>query len=1412
MRTYHFTYVFALFFCFSLGAQNFEDNFADGNFTANPPWSGDVGEFIVNASNQLQLSAAAAGSYYLSSPASLQDTATWEFWMRINTAPSNNNRARVYLMANVADLSGNVDGYYVQAGENGGDDPIEIYAQTGATRTVVYRSPNLGTVANNPAIARLRITRSTAGAWDVFADYSGGANLVFDGSFTDNTHSRGNFLGVWVASTAANTNNYFFDDFFASPLFVDTDPPLLDSALAVSGTEVRVFFNEPLGAASANTASNYSLNNGATVLSAQIDAGNPAQVLLTTSALVSQTTYTLTATGVQDLAGNALTSANTSFTYLFIEDAAPGDIIFNELMPDPNPAVNTLPEHEYIELYNRSNKLIDLSTLIYRDASDRSLPALVLFPGDYAVFVPSAALADFAGTPNLYPINNLSLTNAGRAITLRRASDGLMIDSLFYTLDWYQDASKGNGGWSLELINPADLCKGRFNWRASEDPNGGTPGLQNSIFDNTPDLQAPNLLSSRFLSPTEIELLFDESLDPASASNLANYQLTGGLSISAANFFAPDTVRLSLGSAMLDQVSYSVTVQGLADCLGNAIAAPGQTENFIFYDIQPAARQDIILNELMVRPRPVRGLEDAEYAELYNRSNKVFEIEGMTLSHQSLTASTINTVTLPNYILLPGEYLLLHRKTDDALFQNCINCVGVPSMFTFNQTAATLILRRGDGSVVDSIVYTNQWYNDTERNSGGYSMELINPNDLCKEGTNWRASLDPRGGTPASENSVFSNIPDTLPPGVLEVRPTDSYELLIFFDEEPNAAALQTTSYTVSGGLTVLAAQDMGNMRILLTLDANMQDQLTYTLTINGVGDCLGNSLQNANFNFLYIETQAAERYDIIINEIMSNPNPPVGLPNLEWIELYNRSEKVINLNDFQLFDNSSTVGQFPYHLLFPGDYLIVCAARDTAILAVYGSVLGIQSMPTLNVGGDDLVIRSSQNRVIDAVSYLQSWYGSSSKANGGWTLERINPNRPCEGFRNWSASVNTTGGTPGRENSLLQTQPDETPIDAIRAFPERPDTIRIFFSEAAEAASAADASNYSIDNGLSVLSAQLEEPGFTTVLLALDAPLEPGIIYTVTMSSALSDCVGNPISLRNSVRVALPVAYTEKDLRINEVLYHPVVGGSDFVELYNPSGKVVNAADLLFANTDVPGGNINQTQQVTGPFLIFPGDYVAFGPNRLQIIEQYQTPNPDYVVENRLPTYSSGDGTVVLYGRAGLNFIMLDSFVYDDAYHNRLLRDRRGVSLERIDLNAETNNANNWHSGASATNYGTPAYQNSAARDNALNEGDWLQIADPRFSPDGDAFEDFLLINYNIEESGFALNLNIYDARGVLVRQLVQGEILALEGQYIWDGSNDLGQRAPVGIYIVSAEIYTATGTRRKAKKTVVLAGQLGN
>jgi len=82
----------------------------------------------------------------------------------------------------------------------------------------------------------------------------------------------------------------------------DTAPPALESLTLLSESSLLLVFSEPLEEQSAQNPQSYQLDNGALVTTAVLE--NLATVVLTTSELLGDTTYTLAINNIADLAGN----------------------------------------------------------------------------------------------------------------------------------------------------------------------------------------------------------------------------------------------------------------------------------------------------------------------------------------------------------------------------------------------------------------------------------------------------------------------------------------------------------------------------------------------------------------------------------------------------------------------------------------------------------------------------------------------------------------------------------------------------------------------------------------------------------------------------------------------------------------------------------------------------------------------------------------------------------------------------------------------------------------------------------------------------------------------------------------------------------------------------------------------------
>jgi len=561
--------------------------------------------------------------------------------------------------------------------------------------------------------------------------------------------------------------------------------------------------------------------------------------------------------------------------------------------------------------------------------------------------------------------------------------------------------------------------------------------------------------------------------------------------------------------------------------------------------------------------------------------------------------------------------------------------------------------------------------------------------------------------------------------------------------------------------------------------------------------------------NLLSVELkgQAPTRNSIVIDEILPDPAPAVGLPNAEFIELKNVSGNPINLKQWKISDGSSTVTINTDYYLQADSFLIICSASVTALFTSFGPVIGLNNFPSLNNEADVITLYSSNGSCIHTVAYQLNWFNNAVKSEGGWTLEMVDTSNPCEGENNWKASIDFKGGTPGRKNSVDGNNPDRKTPTFARAYVLDSITVMTVFDEPLDSNEAANAQHYVFDDpSLLTWRSTAKPPLFKEVELKISRPLEAGKLYQLSITG-VKDCSNNFTTVINKNPVGLPSMADSLDLVINEILFNPVSDGVDFVELFNRSQKIIDVSRLYVSNRNA-NGLINAPKRMSEPPLFFfPGDYLAISESSMNIRQHFYSRNVDWLIDmSSLPSFPDDRGVVLILNDQGK---IIDELKYDQDWHFALLQNREGVSLERIDPGASTQLKDNWTSAASTVGFGTPALQNSQYK-NAAAQAGLISIDPPIFSPDNDGVDDICFIHYEMTEPNFVANILVFDASGREVRRLYNNAILSQKGTFRWDGLGENYKALPIGIYIIYTEVFNLQGKRKKFRNAVTLARRI--
>ena len=343
------------------------------------------------------------------------------------------------------------------------------------------------------------------------------------------------YFGILCSYTATRSDKFFFDDFNIQGNATNDDiAPDLVTLETKSSRELILVFSEPLEAESATNVENFTVSPA---------VGNPVAAVLNsdqkTLALEfdrhfsENTLSVLTIAGITDLSGNLMKPLDKEFFFVPPGKVDSKAVIISEIFADPSPAVG-LPESEFVEIYNRHDQAFNLSGWKFTDqSSSATLPDFILPSREYVVL--TSENSTFPVSEKVLRLSDFPTLNNSADVLILKDGNENTIDSVNYSDSWYKDEDKREGGWTLEIIDPDNICSEHQNWVASEGDTGGTPGTQNSVFANKPDLTGPKLLSSIPISPFELQLKFDEKLEKRVPEGLA-FNIDPLLEVGAVSF------------------------------------------------------------------------------------------------------------------------------------------------------------------------------------------------------------------------------------------------------------------------------------------------------------------------------------------------------------------------------------------------------------------------------------------------------------------------------------------------------------------------------------------------------------------------------------------------------------------------------------------------------------------------------------------------------------------------------------------------------------------------------------------------------------------------------------------------------------------------------------------------------------
>jgi hypothetical protein len=176
----------------------------------------------------------------------------------------------------------------------------------------------------------------------------------------------------------------------------DEQAPGLSNAFATNSSTVTLVFNEPLDSLKAASAAAYSFDNGLTPinLTAIAPLFNKVNIIIN-KPIEEGIIYKITAKSISDCSGNIIAGKNLA-KFGLSQSADSFDLVINEILFNPLSS-----GVDYVEIYNRSKKLIDLKQIYVANRNTSNAIAniiqltpenLLLFPKEFTAVTVDPAI------------------------------------------------------------------------------------------------------------------------------------------------------------------------------------------------------------------------------------------------------------------------------------------------------------------------------------------------------------------------------------------------------------------------------------------------------------------------------------------------------------------------------------------------------------------------------------------------------------------------------------------------------------------------------------------------------------------------------------------------------------------------------------------------------------------------------------------------------------------------------------------------------------------------------------------------------------------------------------------------------------------------------------------------------------
>ncbi len=1033
------------------------------------------------------------------------------------------------------------------------------------------------------------------------------------------------------------------------------------------------------------------------------------------------------------------------------------NIVINEVLYNPEGSDTGF---EWIELFNNGDQSVNLFDWKIESAgaefiSDCILPNLSINAGNYFLIGEENVVgADF--------VDNLNFRNGGSD------SDGIRLvspDEQYTDTILYDAPNTNNLPDDVSIIGTqlvANVAEGKSIARKHN-------GIDTNMIDDWYENQFPSPGTANIL-PIDLQILiknvsvvgnlcsFSTETTNLSTEAVDNSLMIVHIRVNDIEIITENYSEIQANGIILQEYEINISEDGI-----HYISIELEFENDFFTENNSDVKtfligeSPLILNEIMFKP----DNDKQEWIEIYNNSENDITINKYFIEDNAggkIEFSSI--INSHEFLVICSDSLLLSQTYPQSYPHGITTAIG---WTTLNNTSERLWLKTTYETVLDSLNYEfTNWDKDI-------SLERLDPLLTMSE---WHYSISEFGATPTLENSVVNMSADLYLKAV---------KLISYNNESITIeATIENLSTICVDKLEAEISFEINNEFVksenLQMIEGESEICLNFDLTntISGLNllsvkiILINDPNQDNNFSEInFLRGQSP----IVINEIFFKPESN----NCEWLEIFNRGNDIISLQEVKIFDASGGIIDFPLEIQ-PKSFLVICENKET-ILSNYTEineflVIEANSWTSLNNSDESLSLEISSQQIIDSLQYA----GSEIEIN--YSLERINPYLEKE--NNFGESISEFGATPTYNNSLYPPEFDldvncEKIILTQNQIQHKLIITNLGISKLTE---------------FSLLCKQIDSEN-SVFIFSDDYSLTDSIVceFKTDFQSKGYFCFEYLIENEMDENLANNKEYSFLNngyypIVINEIMFNPKEDEPEWVEIFYNNEYEELSGVYFYCNDDSV-----YIENSGSKFIILTS---SFG-DATQLEANFSL--YDIPIMTGLSSLSN----------SGACLKIVDDFgnVLDSLNYNVELSPTKGISLERINSLIEPSDAN-WGQCVNDQDC-TIGIKNSIFVKNE-NSKLGLSVSPNPFSP---YKNEHTIITLILPEPLNRITCRIFDLQGREVNKIMNQKYGSSEISMVWNGRNFSEKILPIGIYIVYVDATAEKNNKTYSKKTTIVIGK---